>query len=304
MLVYETHFFIAGFMIFRNSSHQGTDVTDVDLSTGGKLLVVDLDLTVLCGDEYGERWLSQRSEKAFATARQVGNVVMVATARPPMTAFDLVHRLGSSACAYHNGGVVDLDCEHSSLQELGDDQNTENGNIVRFGVSVERCVEVCRQILARIPNLRMGIELNDTRYTNFDLTDVWPSQEYRLTDFNDMPEGMAQKIMMFPTDEQRESVRSLVPDDMALLISEDALWLLMNPRATKRNAMDLACRHFGIPVSDTVAFGDDLIDMDLLEYAGCGVAVANAKPEVKDIASDRCPSNNEDGVAQWIGNHL
>lgn len=189
------------------------------------------------------------------------------------------------------------------MQELGDDQSTGNRNILRFGVPVERCVEVCHGLLAQIANLRIGIELNDTRYTNFDLTDVWPSQEYQLTDFSDMPSGMAQKIMMFPTGRQREKVRSLVPGDMSLLISEDVLWLLMNPKATKRNAMNLACDHFGIPVSNTIAFGDDLIDMDVLEHAGCGVAVANAKPEVKAIANEICPSNNDDGVAQWIEQH-
>lgn len=279
-------------------------MTNTDLSAGGKLLVVDLDLTALCGDEYGERWLSERSEKAFTAARKAGNVMMVATARPPMTAYDLVHRIGSSACAYHNGGAVDLDCEHSSLQELSDDQSTGNSNIRRFGVPVQRCIEVCRHLLTRIPNLRIGIEFNDTRYTNFDLTEVWPSQEYQLTDFSDLPSGIAQKIMMFPTVEQRELVRSLIPDDVSLLISEDDLWLLMNPKATKRNAMNLVCQHFDIPLSNTIAFGDDLIDMDLLEHAGCGVAVANAKPQVKAIADEVCPSNNDDGVAQWIEKRL
>ncbi|WEV64818.1 HAD hydrolase family protein [Bifidobacterium sp. ESL0732] len=279
-------------------------MTNTDLSSGGKLLVVDLDLTALCGDEYRGRWLSERSEKAFAAARKAGNVAMVATARPPMTAFELVQRIGASACAYHNGGVVDLDCEHSSLKELSDDQSTGNSNILRFGVPVERCIEVCHEFLEHIPSLRIGIEFNDIRYTNFDLTDVWPAQEYQLTDFSDMPSGMAQKIMMFPTEDQREKVRSLVPDDMALLISEDVLWLLMNPEATKRNAMNLACQHFGISLSDTIAFGDDLIDMDLLQHAGRGVAVANAKLEVKAIADEVCPSNNDDGVAQWIEKHL
>lgn len=279
-------------------------MTDIDLSTGDKLLVVDLDLTVLRGDDYDGRWLSERSEQAFAAARKAGNAVMVATARPPLTAFDLVNRLGASACAYHNGGVVDLDAQYSSLQELGDDQNTTNGNILRFGVPVERCVEICLRLLAKIPDLRIGIELNDTRYTNFALTDIWPSQEYQLTDFSDMPSGIAEKIMMFPTDVQKEEVRALIPDDMALLISEDVLWLLMNPKATKLNGMNLACQCFGISPSDTIAFGDDLIDMDVLEHAGCGVAVSNAKPEVKAIANEICPSNNDDGVAQWIEEHL
>ncbi|WEV65065.1 HAD hydrolase family protein [Bifidobacterium sp. ESL0764] len=277
---------------------------NIDLSHGGKLLVVDLDLTVLCGDDYDGRWLSERSERAFDAARKAGNVVMVATARPPLTAFDLVHRIGASACAYHNGGVVDLDCVHSSVQEVADNSNVGNPNILRFGVSVARCVEICKSLLEQMPDLRMGIEYDDTRYMNFDLHEVWPNQQYTRTDFSDLREGMADKIMMFPTDLQKERLKSLLPKDMSLLISEDVLWLLMNPKATKLNAMREACRHFDISMNDTIAFGDDLIDIDMLQHAGCGVAVANAKPEVKAIVNELCPSNNDDGVAQWVEAHL
>ena len=34
--------------------------------------------------------------------------------------------------------------------------------------------------------------------------------------------------------------------------------------------------------------------------SGRGVAVANANPKVLSVADEICPSNNEDGVAQWI----
>lgn len=277
---------------------------NIDLSHGGKLLVVDLDLTALCGDDYDRRWLSERSERAFEAANKAGNIVMVATARPPMSAFELVHRLGALACAYHNGGVVDLDCAHSAVEELADNGNVGNPNILRFGVPVKRCVEICRKLLASIPDLRMGIEYDDTRYMNFDLHEVWPNQQYTPTDFSDLREGMADKIMIFPTEAQKEQLKSLLPNDLSLLVSEDVLWLLMNPKATKLNAMREVCRHFGIAREDTVAFGDDAIDIDMLEHAGCGVAVANARPQVKAIADEICPSNNDDGVAQWIEAHL
>jgi len=42
----------------------------------------------------------------------------------------------------------------------------------------------------------------------------------------------------------------------------------------------------------------------MLQYAGRGVAVANAKEEVKQIADDICPSNEEDGVAQYLQEHV
>ncbi|MDF7663841.1 HAD hydrolase family protein [Bifidobacterium sp. ESL0763] len=280
------------------------DERDISLNEGGRLLVVDLDLTALIGEDYDDRWLSRRCKDAFAAARQAGNMVMVSTARPPMTAFDLARRLGASACAYHNGGVVDLDCAHSSIDELADNRNGTNASILRFGIPVERCVAECRRLLAAIPKLRLGIELDDTRYVNFDLHEIWPKQGYTRTDFSDMTAGIADKVMAFPTESQKERLRSLVPDDLSLLVSEDVLWLLMNPKATKLNAMREACRHFGIPMASTIAFGDDLIDMEMLEHAGHGVAVANARPEIRAVADEVCPSCHDDGVAQWIEHHL
>lgn len=54
----------------------------------------------------------------------------------------------------------------------------------------------------------------------------------------------------------------------------------------------------------TAAFGDDLIDINMMSESGRGVAVANANPKVLSIADEICPPNNEDGVAQWIESQL
>ena len=40
----------------------------------------------------------------------------------------------------------------------------------------------------------------------------------------------------------------------------------------------------GVPVSEAVAFGDDLNDVPMIEAAGDGVAMGNAKPEVLAVA--------------------
>ena len=41
-------------------------------------------------------------------------------------------------------------------------------------------------------------------------------------------------------------------------------------------------------------------DIDLLAYAGIGVAMGNALDEVKDVADQICGANTEDGVARWL----
>ena len=48
------------------------------------------------------------------------------------------------------------------------------------------------------------------------------------------------------------------------------------------------------------AFGDSYNDIPMLEWAGLGVAMENARPEVKAAADRVAPRNDEDGVAQVL----
>lgn len=152
--------------------------------------------------------------------------------------------------------------------------------------------------------MEVGIVMDDVRYTNFDVSKYWKTQTWRYTDFDDVPEGIADKLIIFPNDEQWNQVSSLVPSDFDVHISEGSLWMLMNPQANKEHALDLLAEYFETPMSKTVSFGDDLVDIAMLCKSGRGVAVANANPDVLNIADEICPSNNDDGVAQWIEDNL
>jgi Cof subfamily protein (haloacid dehalogenase superfamily) len=52
-----------------------------------------------------------------------------------------------------------------------------------------------------------------------------------------------------------------------------------------------------LELSDIIAYGDNYNDIEMLENVGMGVAVANAKPEVKAVADEVTSSSLEDGVA-------
>lgn len=56
----------------------------------------------------------------------------------------------------------------------------------------------------------------------------------------------------------------------------------------------------GVKAEEMMAIGDSPNDMAMMELAGMPVAVENAKPEVKEIASYVTSSNTEDGVAQAV----
>ena len=82
-------------------------------------------------------------------------------------------------------------------------------------------------------------------------------------------------------------------------------FLEINPLlATKGNALAFAGRTFGFEPADAAAFGDSLNDLSMLTAAGCGVAMGNARDDVKSRVRAVCGTNEEDGVAHYIEEHL
>ena len=53
-----------------------------------------------------------------------------------------------------------------------------------------------------------------------------------------------------------------------------------------------------------MAIGDSGNDIDMVEYAGLGVAMGNAIPEVKDVADVVTTTNEENGVAKAINRYF
>jgi Cof subfamily protein (haloacid dehalogenase superfamily) len=75
---------------------------------------------------------------------------------------------------------------------------------------------------------------------------------------------------------------------------------LASPEVTKGSGLAFLAEHMGFTRQRTVAFGDGENDVELLEWAGFGIAVANAHPRVLGVADWVCPSAEEEGVAQVV----
>jgi len=75
---------------------------------------------------------------------------------------------------------------------------------------------------------------------------------------------------------------------------------IASPKVTKGSGLQFVAEHLDFSAQRTVAFGDGENDIELLEWAGFGIAVANAHERVIEIADDVCPPVTEEGVAQVI----
>ena len=74
---------------------------------------------------------------------------------------------------------------------------------------------------------------------------------------------------------------------------------IMNPNANKANALRALAAKLGLSQDRLCAVGDSANDVPMLKFAGLGVAMGNAAPEVKAEADLVAPTNDEDGVA-WL----
>ncbi|MGH3007341.1 MAG: Cof-type HAD-IIB family hydrolase, partial [Gaiellaceae bacterium] len=90
--------------------------------------------------------------------------------------------------------------------------------------------------------------------------------------------------------------------DGRLYISKSLPFFLefASPNVTKASGLAFLAEHLGFEAEATVAFGDGENDVELLEWAGYGVAVANAHERVLAVADWVCPSAVEEGVAQVV----
>ena len=69
---------------------------------------------------------------------------------------------------------------------------------------------------------------------------------------------------------------------------------------SKATGLSYVCRHLTIPPSAVAAVGDNFNDIEMLRFAGLGVAMGNAPAQVKSEANVVIGSNDQDGVAEFV----
>lgn len=75
---------------------------------------------------------------------------------------------------------------------------------------------------------------------------------------------------------------------------------ILNRDCSKGHALRRLAEHYGIPREQIMAIGDNFNDLEMLEYAGLPVIMANASEELKQNGWQITASNAESGVAQAL----
>ena len=247
-----------------------------------KMLVTDLDDTLLRTDKS----VSERTKSVLRLCVDAGIKLVYATGR------------GDSAIKFipfkiFSGKVVN----NGAVAAVGD--NVIYRRMVPY--------EAARPILIACDKrgLRVVSQCGDIDYANFNVSEMWSFiDSFEIVDFA-LHDKDAEKIYIDGCrPEDAAFIEAQLPENLYQIQSRDGFGQIMHREATKAKGVAALAQYWGISQSEILAFGDDMNDVDMLSYAGIGVAMENALDEVKAAADYTCQISDNDGLAEWILTNL
>ena len=247
-----------------------------------KMIATDLDRTLLRTD----KTLSDYTISIFRRCRERGIKLVFATSRPmpAVLNFDFYRQIAPDGSLFHCGAAV----------------FAEDNVIEKNGISKETVREMLLTAY-RDASVELSIESGEDIHCNTAPLDLWPCIKVHQIDYANPPALYADKIVFTDISPKTiDAVSKLLPDSLYMEISENKIGMIMSRNATKARGVKRLAAHFGVSLSDVVAFGDDYNDIGMLQECGVGVAVANAIDEAKAAADVICGDNDSDGIAKWL----
>ncbi|MCM1064858.1 MAG: HAD family hydrolase [Eubacterium sp.] len=246
-----------------------------------KAIITDLDRTLLRTDKS----ISEYTCAVLKKCHDRGILLMAATARPERAILSYQDKIGFDAITTLNGARI-----------LLPRRVMENG-IARASA------EAILQKVTAIPDLILSLETGDGIFSNM------PIPEWNPKVFHGFPalptESVLYKILLSSKENDLlpEAKRAITPDTY-MTVAEGSLIQIMSRAATKWNGIRAMLDAAGIRQEEAVYFGDDNDDIEPVKNCGMGVAVSNAIRDVLDAADHVAESNDRDGVARFIAEHI
>jgi Cof subfamily protein (haloacid dehalogenase superfamily) len=259
-----------------------------------RLVASDVDGTLLAPTER----VTPRTRAVVDRMVAAGVPLVLVTGRPPRWLPPIVAQLGHAALAVCANGAV--------IYDAATDQ-------VRHAVTLDplQLRDAADAVTTALPDARLAVErpgraaaeLADEQFlAELGYTHPWPGGDSAAAPRDELLGRPATKLLVrqsgVSSDVIARAVTEVIGSALDVTFSTgQGLVELSAPGVTKGSGLAMVADELGIPAGDVVAFGDMPNDLAMLRWAGCGVAMANAHPEVLDAADEITAPNSEDGVA-------
>lgn len=258
------------------------------------LIALDLDGTLLKDDKTISPFTKKMIEKAIVS----GHVVVIATGRPYRSSRLYYDELNlDTPIVNFNGAFI----HHPMDDSWGVYHSPLEIDTVREIIEVSEKYQV-KNILAEV--------IDDVyfHYHDEQLLDIFGfgNPIMQTGDLRTILRDNPTSILIHSSEENVPKICSYLSNVHADLI-EHRSWAvpwnvieIVRKGINKSVGLKKISEYYQIPNSNIIAFGDEDNDLEMIKYAGYGIAMGNAIDELKEVAYDVTKSNEEDGVGHYL----
>ena len=251
-----------------------------------RMIVTDLDQTLLRSD----KTMSDYAVNVLSRCREAGKKIVFATGRSTQAASRILDQFMPDVFVGYGGALVLVG----------------NEVIYRFDISVDISKKIIKECLA-VPEIFSVLAINESVALTNNMAELANKEtsHYIYTDsLLDFSFHYLKISVASNSQDAVETIAKKFPMCDMLRYTNENLYRFSNRDAIKWSALKAVAEYYNLNTDMFIAFGDDINDLEMVEKCGIGVAVANAIDEVKAVADYICDTNDNDGVANWLGKNI
>lgn len=262
-----------------------------------RLIAIDLDGTLLDADGR----ITERTVSAVRSASEAGHRIVVATGRPPSVAFPATSAL--------TGLVSHIVGANGTIVATFPDEQLRSETIRISGFPMAHAVTFVKALRARDVDFGFALATDAGFAHEPGFADLMPAAVGTddVGDVLDLGGSTAFKLLVFHPRIALDRLLIELPPVIASLADDYAVRHMgadaaeIGPAGDDKCAgLQWLCAHLDVDAARVVAIGDELNDMRMIQWAGHGVAVANADRAVIAAADEVIGSHRDDGVARFL----
>lgn len=265
-----------------------------------KLIVTDLDGTAL------QSWesLDPKTKEALMKAKEEGHIVVIATGRPARASLHFYKELGLDTPIINFNGAYIHHPEDGSFEDILAQIPTEviitlfDSELQNYIVNAFCEYKDHLYVLHQGDTIRDWFHIDTCTSVKFgpfkETLDEHPNGFLLET-----KKGMAEEVMAFLREHYSDIITCRNWDG-----DNDNIIEVFKSDTNKATAIEKLAKYYNIEPKDIIAFGDGDNDIEMLMYAGVGVAMDNAIDKLKEAANTTTKSNKESGVAHYLEQYI
>lgn len=256
-----------------------------------RLIALDVDGTIVDG----ENVMSEAVRSAVHAVRDAGIETVIATGRGVPGVMDAVDnlRFTEGYGVASNGAVT-----------FRFDPEVELLDVVTFDASeaVRRVLEHMPEALVAVEEVGVGFRLNKP------FPDNEISGQFVVEDVESLISEPVARVVIRSAEHSRDEFTAIVKDlgltGTNYYIGYSA-WLDLAPEGvSKASGLEFLCTKLGVDRSEVLAVGDGNNDLEMIQWAGRGVAMGQAPDDVKAAADEVVGTIDEDGLAAELTKYV